>query len=51
MSLGCEVMPLFRQLGIDEKFIAMSKYSRFSAGRKEDGPDLEPLDFLAREEL
>ncbi|KAF9277654.1 hypothetical protein BGZ88_001035 [Linnemannia elongata] len=51
MSLAGQMMYLFRQLGIDEKFIALSKYSRFGNFRHEDGSPIPPADFIAMEEL
>ncbi|KAF9144371.1 hypothetical protein BG015_000132 [Linnemannia schmuckeri] len=50
MSLAGQMIYLFRQLGIDEKFVAMSKYSRFANGRRDDGTPLPPSDFIAMEE-
>ncbi|KAG9071679.1 hypothetical protein KI688_005892 [Linnemannia hyalina] len=50
MSLAGQMMYLFRQLGIDEKFVAMSKYSRFGNFRHEDGTPIPPADFIAMEE-
>ncbi|OAQ24620.1 FAD/NAD(P)-binding domain-containing protein [Linnemannia elongata AG-77] len=51
MSLAGQVMYLFRQLGIDERFIALSKYSRFGNFRHEDGSPIPPADFIAMEEF
>ncbi|KAG0204216.1 hypothetical protein BGX33_008658 [Mortierella sp. NVP41] len=51
LNFAGQIMPLFRQLWIDEKFLAISRYLRYSRGAKEGTDDISQLDSIGMEEF
>lgn len=51
MSLGGQVLPVFTQLGIAEKYQAIAKPYTFSRGISETGEPLLRLDWSATKEV
>lgn len=50
MSVGPPLLPLFAQLGIEEEYIAMSKFARYHEVISESGESLLSLDYVIGQE-